>query len=418
MRDPHQNIFYYYRGPSKKQKLSLYDPQVEDNTTKSLINILEFCHKSTFDNLLNSFLKEINAQKKPIVTFLLQKGLDTSRPDAVIDFSDYKIHIESKVRAGLDTDQIKRHLNSIGSQDLLVVITNHPEHKKELEAIGDSRVRYLSWGAMHRLCRNVINNNQTDKKVAAVVQLIKHYVDYLEVVVMTEFNGFNDADFDYWIDPNPYYRPILVKKLEALAKIIRENLPKSISSKYSFIKTGNVSHSIKDERFAWVAIKRPKGVGGIFNQCNFTIEVSKSSLDVNAVVRNGRTYNHRAPLGVFYEKLSNNPNSFISTLRKIKRNGSLIVSRRLPKTGKRIMPGNEKWVSYFEIRIDDISSQDDVRYICDILKKADSKPGAPGIHICHVIDRGNDILTKPDRLKDEIIAAIIDFKPVLDFLEK
>jgi hypothetical protein len=82
------------------------------------------------------------------------------------------------------------------------------------------------------------------------------------------------------------------------------------------------------------------------------------------------------------------------------------------------MPGNEKWVSYFEIRIDDISSQDDVRYICDILKKADSKPGAPGIHICHVIDRGNDILTKPDRLKDEIIAAIIDFKPVLDFLEK
>ena len=38
MRDPHQNIFYYYRGPSKRNKDSLYDIQIEDNTTKSLIN--------------------------------------------------------------------------------------------------------------------------------------------------------------------------------------------------------------------------------------------------------------------------------------------------------------------------------------------------------------------------------------------
>jgi len=42
MSDPHKNIFYYYRGPSSRENEEIvYDRQIEDNTTKALINCLE-----------------------------------------------------------------------------------------------------------------------------------------------------------------------------------------------------------------------------------------------------------------------------------------------------------------------------------------------------------------------------------------
>jgi hypothetical protein len=41
MNDPHKNIFYYYRGPSSRENEEIiYDSQIEDNTTKALINCL------------------------------------------------------------------------------------------------------------------------------------------------------------------------------------------------------------------------------------------------------------------------------------------------------------------------------------------------------------------------------------------
>jgi len=50
--NPYRNIFYYYRGPSSKKEGEL-DRQIEDNTTKALVNVLE--HGG--EDVLKHFLK-------------------------------------------------------------------------------------------------------------------------------------------------------------------------------------------------------------------------------------------------------------------------------------------------------------------------------------------------------------------------
>ena len=210
MKDPHQNIFYYYRGPSSKGDDTLFDIQVEDNTTKSLINIIELCHDIGSDELLYAFIREIGAPKRPVTGFKLQKSLERSRPDAVIDLSDYTVHIESKVGAAVDLGQIRRHLKDIGSQDRLVVISNKVGDGELLKEIHDTRVAYLRWADIHRICLQIISTIRGDRKNSHIVHLIKQFIDYLEVIVMTDFCGFKEADFDFWVDPNPNYVPIPV----------------------------------------------------------------------------------------------------------------------------------------------------------------------------------------------------------------
>jgi len=415
MRDPHQNIFYYYRGPSRKNKGLLHDMQIEDNTTKAFINLLEFAKRVDFEPLLKKILKIINIPLRQIESFKLQELAENSRPDGIINFYGYKVLIESKVRADLRIEQIERHLKSLDKNDFLLVITNKRADCLELKELNRAQLRYVLWYDIHKACLNVASCIKKDKKSAAIFAILEDFINYLEVIVMTEFIGFKDNDFDFLITLDDHYRPILTNKLESLAKVIIREFPIELS-KYSSIRIGNISKKVQDDRFAWVAIKKPANDKDVFNQCNFTVEVSKNSLYVNAVIRNGRTTDKRKPLGVFYKKILKNPDKFLSVIRKIKINSSIIISRRLPKVGKVVRIGNEKWVSFFEIKLHDIKNKEDIRYLCRILQKADIKPALPGVHIRYSINRGEPILTEPEALKKDIIKTIVSFKPILDFL--
>jgi hypothetical protein len=417
MRDPHQNIFFYYRGPSSKKMDLVYDSQIEDNTTKGLINVLEFCNEIKFDAFADVLIDKLGIPRRPLLSFGLQHGKESSRPDAILKFADFAIYIEAKVRAGLSINQLKRHLASIDQQDHLLVISNDNADKDCLRRIQDNRLLFLSWADIHRLGLGVLKLIKPDKRLAAARRLLKHFIDYLEVVVMTEFSGLRDDDFDFGVDKNAYYVPILKRKLEALAEIIRNNLPKKIGRIYSITKVGNVSTKAKDKHFAWVAIKKPENKKDIFNQCNFTLEVSKGSLDINTVIRNGHITDKRSPIGVFYEKLEKHPNTFLDIVGKIRRGTSIVVSKRLPRASNRIMPGNEKWLGFFDMQLEDITCGKDIVYLLDVLKKADVSPAMPGVHIGYSIERGEPILAEPELLKKRIIEVIVDFLPILSFLE-
>jgi hypothetical protein len=81
------------------------------------------------------------------------------------------------------------------------------------------------------------------------------------------------------------------------------------------------------------------------------------------------------------------------------------------------MPGNEQWNKFFDMKLSDITNERDILYLRDILKKADQKPGAPGIHFRYSLDRGSKVLTEPEKLTAEIIATMEEFYPILAYLE-
>jgi len=412
MRDPHQNIFYYYRGPSSKTNFSASDIQVEDNTTKALINLLEFCHTIGLTSLLTSFFKLIGARNAPILYFKLQKAEKISRPDAMIRLANSSVYIESKVKASLRPEQIQSHIRSLNPEDVLVVVTNDDSDKEKLTTLKNAKLHHITWSDIHKICIDTYNRIKNDNERRSEQNILGQFIDYLEVIVMTGFNGFKNEDFDYWLDYNPYYAPILKNKMNALAKAILQRFPTEVKKTYSSIKIGNISKAIKDERNAWVAIKKPKG-RDIFNQCNFTIEVSKDNLSINAVIRNGRATDKNAPMGIFHDKLKNSK-IFLRIIKDIKRKSQFVISRRLPKTGERIMPGNERWERFFAIDLRDIKTEADVNYLRSVLLKADFL----GVHIKYSIARGNTLLSQPNELEEEIISTICDFKPVLDWLEE
>jgi len=427
MRDPHQNIFYYYRGPSKEVDDPYKDRQIENNTTKSFINILEFCRDVGCDGVWERLERLLHIPMQKIVGFDLQKNskhMDDSgaRPDAVIIRpAEQKILIESKVRAKLRYPQLKRYLAAMGKKDFLLVISDKESDKKCKDKINDDRLLFLTWKDVHRCCTETIRDMANMKDQEPICKLIRHFTDYLEIIAITEFTGFKDEDFEFWEKRNPNYKDILKRKLEAFADFIMGRLPKDIKRVYPEKKVGNVSLESDDQRFVWVAIKKKRDDGDNLNQCNFTLEVSNNSLDINVVIRNGRTGDKKG-IGIFYYKLKDDPKGYLSSVENVKADAQIVVFNRWPKrkNSLHIRIGDEYWEPYKYIK-----NVKNVEELCGFLEEADrnkrpyGKPALsmPGVHFKYSLKKGDSILSDPDELGKYAIETIKELKPILDYLE-
>lgn len=54
--DPHRNIFYYYSGGKKQEDQIIYDQQLENNTTKTFVNVLENVDSKVTEDFLSYVL--------------------------------------------------------------------------------------------------------------------------------------------------------------------------------------------------------------------------------------------------------------------------------------------------------------------------------------------------------------------------
>ena len=206
MTDFHRNVFYYYRGAQQSNKDR--DSQLENNTTKALINTLDHCG----DAVALRFLDWLGIKTAGQVEYELQKATtgdigsksqrlllgivppakqeddpcaegvaaeSESIPDAWLYGDDYIVLIESKVRGPLEAGQMRKHL-----------------HKLQAGTAQQPECKVRTWAEVHRFFKALPDElkNVTDLNR----WLIGQFTQYLEWIGMAEFAGLEQGMFDYF----------------------------------------------------------------------------------------------------------------------------------------------------------------------------------------------------------------------------
>jgi len=395
--DPHKNIFYYYRGPSKRQEEDIiYDKQIEDNTTKALINCFENSSNNLLKHFIDYFSLNLDSDSKP--QYLLQVSMSKSRPDAEIKTVNSSIYIESKVTAGINEEQLNNHLKELSNKDTLLLITANSNGQR----IKGKNIEHINWSDIHKCFKKYESKDKKEKFI------IEEFNKYLEVIGLTDFTGFNSDDFDFFVNMIEDYKPIVKNKLDKFSKKVYEKLDDEIKSIYDDKHIGIIP---KKPESIWFGIRKDQKAKNVFKHCNFTIEMDPESLSFNAVIRDGK-YNQKAPIGILYRNIKNNFDEFLNILKSFDKYYSIKIFERVPKSGSRIMPGNERWVLLSRLTLG-IVTDETVDYIMMLLKKIKY----PGIHIGLNIKRGVKTLQEPKKLIEIGKTAIEKEYKILKFLE-
>lgn len=221
--NPYKNLFFYYRGPSSRKVDDEPDKQIEDNTTKALINTLSNSEKGLLKHFLNKSNIAIQVNDNDNVDYDLQISKDESRPDASIKISQYEVCIESKIDSPLRKDQINKHLQSI-SKGFLICITPRKNDITITHQIDKSNLKFITWKDIYIYFQNYVAEKDQTKFVLA------QFLEYLEAINMSPFNGWDRKDFEAFLyiedDPQEENRIRVKKKLEGYLKELKEILNK------------------------------------------------------------------------------------------------------------------------------------------------------------------------------------------------
>jgi hypothetical protein len=277
MRDPHENIFYYYAGSSSRDRDR--NIQIENNTTKALINVLmhsspkvvkDFLHWIDCDidaegassfRLQADTIEGIRYKKNRILLGLApgvqekadvqNKTLETnddetmgSRPDAWIWGEDYIVAIENKVVGGLNENQLKRHLE-----------------KLKLPGKDSPFCIRKTWAEVYRLFFDMKMLKETD------CFLVGQLTEYLEFVGLADFTGFKKEFFERLchMEQECLDSQIIKRMVTLMADRLLPKLT-NIRSFYSCYHVGNIK---RGEPYSWVAF----GPGGYKDFTHQTVSV-------------------------------------------------------------------------------------------------------------------------------------------------
>lgn len=344
--NPYRNIFYYYRGPSSKKE-GHFDKQLEDNTTKALINTLESSEK----RLLMSLLKkaEIDIKHLDRVAYDLQVDEESSRPDALIQIDNkYDILIESKVDSPLEEYQICKHLESL-SNGYLICITPREEDKSVVQRIKKDNLRFISWKEVY-LCFKEQLEKTKDEKSKFIIQ---EFLEYLEVANMAPFNGWNKKDFEAFLniedDPRRELRLRVKEKLRQYLVEVNDLLNKEKLFDDLEPDVGNVG---QDYTAIWGVLCKPPLEDKV-HKPHFSFSISSDEFSMGVLVEGKR------PAYKMKKRIESERNRFLKILKNTNLEGFyLLIQKRVP-----IRPRKYDFLEVARIYLRRDISADDVEYV-------------------------------------------------------
>jgi hypothetical protein len=290
MTDFHDNIFYYYRGPGQPQQ-GHPDPQLENNTTKSLVNILQYCNpvvalkflkwlgiettakvavelqrktigkeriRRASQRLLLGIVALPEPSDNPIAGRLRGLGSGDGHPDAWLYGEDFAVLIESKVGdARLESNQMKCHLA-----------------KLEVGGKGKPKCQVRTWADVHQFFRGLSGLNDKDR------WLVGQFTQYLEWKGMTDFSGFEEWMFEFLVreEKDAAEKKLIRRTMERFGEKVLRGGVQSLNRKFyeePFVGKFNAG----DDHF-WVAFGPAGGPGVFGKKAHQTISLHDHGLEV------------------------------------------------------------------------------------------------------------------------------------------
>jgi len=97
------------------------------------------------------------------------------------------------------------------------------------------------------------------------------------VIGLSDFKGFDNDDFDYFINQIDDYKPIIKDKIEKFGCKVFGELKDEIKSIYSEKYTGNIP---KSPEAIWFGIRKDQDKNDAFRHCNFTININSDMISL------------------------------------------------------------------------------------------------------------------------------------------
>jgi len=287
MTDFHDNIFYYYRGPEQSQQKQV-DPQLENNTTKALVNTLKHCDPAvalkflewlgiTATGKVETELQKTTIGKErihrtsqrlllgliatdSISTKLEEPVSGDSRPDAWLYGEDFVVLIESKVGNDiLKSNQMRSHFC-----------------KLKVDTLQEPRCEVRTWAEVHRFFVDILPELKDKNKF-----LVEQFTQYLRWKDMTEFTGFEEGMFEFFVrvkkdaDEKKWIRDTMGR----FAKRILDGPNGLQALNASFYQMSHVGNFSSEDDHIWVAFG-PDKPANFRNVAHQTISLYDFGLEV------------------------------------------------------------------------------------------------------------------------------------------
>lgn len=303
--NPYRNIYYYYRGPSNSKYNEYGDRQIEDNTTKALINTLE----NSEQGLLSDFLKHLGIpQEEHCKTqYDLQIAKVDSRPDALIQMGSTQIFIESKIDCPLENKQLLHHIKAL-SKGYLICITPRVSDERIVKTLNDKRIRFITWKEIYIHFERHIKASTSDKTCF----LISEFINYLEAINMAPFYGWRKSHFEAFLniddDPSTMLMQQSKANLQQYLFEIKEHLKNSPSFDGLEVKVGMLNSA--GIRHCWGVLAVPP-LDKIINMPHFNFRLNADEFALGVQIEG------KKPAHAFKKTVTQDPKKLLRISRKL-----------------------------------------------------------------------------------------------------